>query len=184
MITNQTEETFTPEQLVCLQYANDTLSDEWADDIHRLLDDVDMDFGETNMSYFLPEPFMDLYDTVFAKQFLEALAVVYFKLFSDESFRLDSTAEELALYALLRDAEGHAESHGIEYDAEDYLDDLFEDTDFLTLFSIEKRMERSDPALQRMLGEANMEFAAWFEPFRPTVLQQLASSVPPLEASE
>jgi hypothetical protein len=184
MITNQSEKTFTPQQLVCFQYAHDTLSDEWAEDIRRLLDDVDMDFGETSMGDFLPEPFMDLYDVAFAKRFLEALAVVYFKLFSDDSLRLDSTSEELALYALLRDAEGHAESFGVEFDHEDYLDDLFEDTDFLILFSVEERMKRSNPELQRVLGEANMEFTAWFKPFRPTVLQQLASSVPPFEASE
>jgi hypothetical protein len=66
----------------------------------------------------------------------------------------------MALYALIRNAEGDE-----EFDFDDFVDEVFEDTDFLFLFNEDLNGIQHTPA-QNTLHTANLDFDDWFLPFR------------------
>jgi hypothetical protein len=103
------------------------------------------------------------YTPLFAKQFLTCLLTVAWKLTSKEKIVLASVAEEMALHALIQNAQGPTGEE--EFDFDDFIDEVFEDTDFLWLFDAEFNGIQHTPA-QATLRTANLDFDDWFRPFR------------------
>lgn len=97
-------------------------------------------FADTFAARHLPDKYLPSYDLGFLRRFLVCVVVAGWKLFDPaHEHRLACTAEELALNAIFRCAEGLLEEAGEDpVPFEDVEDVAFEDTDFATLF---------DPAL-------------------------------------
>jgi len=112
----------------------------------------------------LPERYADRYDVLFTRRFVLVLAEVT-KRFATGFAELNSVAEELAVSMVLSfteavvDAQQLHVSDGWRADLEQV---LFEDLDFEFLYG-------SDDVLQAAvteLGAVNLDFDAWFTPFR------------------
>lgn len=110
--------------------------------------------------------YVERYTPLLAKEFLVCLITVAAKLTSRADIQLASVAEEMALYALIENASGPSGEE--EFDFEDFIEEVFEDTDFLNLFDPELNGIQHMPA-QRSLGTANLDFEDWFRPFRDAV---------------
>lgn len=140
------------------------LVDHLQEDVEALMDGGAFE-GTFVMSY-LPAKYLPSYDLAFLRRFSVCVVVVGWKLFDPaHEHRLACTAEELALHAILRCAEGLLE--GAEEEPVDfgYLEDMaFEDMDFETLF---------DPSLDgiedtpsgKFLRMTNLKLREWFLPF-------------------
>lgn len=105
--------------------------------------------------------YVERYSPLFAKQFLVCLITVAAKLTSGRPFTLASVAEEMALYAIIE----NTEVDEVEYDFDDFIDEVFEDTDFLFMFEEDTNGIQHTP-IQKALGSANLDFEHWFRPFR------------------
>ena len=79
--------------------------------VERYMDDLEQlarreqPFGETSMAEDLPRKHLRLYDVEFARSFLVCTLTVALKLRSPGEHRLACTAEELALHAIVNEAE-------------------------------------------------------------------------------
>ncbi|HZP95228.1 MAG TPA: hypothetical protein VFC31_02675 [Candidatus Limnocylindria bacterium] len=107
--------------------------------------------------------YVQRYKPLFAKQFLVCLVAVAGKLTSGREFTLASVAEELALYTIIERATGPSGEE--EFDFGDFIEEVFEDTDFLWLFDEKYNGIQHTPA-QNTLRTANLDFEDWFKPFR------------------
>jgi hypothetical protein len=110
--------------------------------------------------------YVQRYTPLLAKEFLVCLITVAGKLTSGADIRLASVAEEMALHALIENASGPSGQE--EFDFDDFIDDVFEDTDFLFLFDEKLNGIQHVPA-QQSLGTTNLDFENWFRPFRDAV---------------
>ncbi|HZO93250.1 MAG TPA: hypothetical protein VFB22_05730 [Candidatus Baltobacteraceae bacterium] len=130
-------------------------------------------FRETSLSAYLPERFANRYGPLFMKKYAVAVVSVGLKMAHGEPMSLSSTAEELAFYAIVEAAKGDIELSDAgdvdEKHLDDFADSVYEDTDFLMLFSGQfDGIEDSD--LGRSIGVANLDFDEWFLPFRDDAL--------------
>jgi hypothetical protein len=104
------------------------------------------------------------------------LITVAWKLAQPEHLPLSSLAEELAAYAIIREAmarlemeeEEDAEEKGAQEETQEpfdaFLDAYFEDTDFAILF--EDRYDGIDETeVAQVLGMSSLAFDDWFLPF-------------------
>lgn len=155
--------------------AVDILVDQFLEDVNSLSEVIPgvppPDIKDTSISAFLPERYVHRYDGMFAKKFLICLIVVSWKLRSNDAHTLACTAEELALYALLREARGLLEDSGTEVDFGAFEDLAFEDMDFELLFDpawdgIEDYGNELTGGQARLV---NLRFDDWFRPFREEV---------------
>jgi len=163
MIGADLDEVLPPSHREALFAAIDTLIDEFLDDVAHLREGKP--FAETWMKTFLPEKYLHRYNQLFARQFLACLMTVAWKLTSPDPQWLACVGEELALDALLRQAEIQLDVEGEHADFGDFEDVAFEDTDFKVLFDpawdgIE------DSEVGEYLRMANLHLADWFKPFR------------------
>ncbi|MCL6613814.1 MAG: hypothetical protein K6U03_04215 [Firmicutes bacterium] len=149
-----------------LDSACDILIDTFHEDLDILMDGKDWD--ETWMSQFLPKKFRIQYDLCFAKRFLDTLLVVIWKLNDDDCWTLNSVAEEMAMAAIIKQAESLAEQKDIGFDSNYLYDGLFEDVDFELLFEPEMDGIEDDKVINRIMRYANLCFEDWFKPFRGT----------------
>jgi len=153
------------EQEEALRRATVVLLDRFFADIGHL--EAGGDFADTDMVEYLPPRFASKYDHLFAKEFLICMATVAAKLVSPRHSMLACVGEELALHALVTEADGILEARGSEVDLADLLELATEDADYELLFSMAwDGIEDSDTAREE--GMANLAFDDWFRPFRQT----------------
>jgi hypothetical protein len=152
-----------PEQEDALRSAAVVLLDRFFADIGNL--EAGGDFAYTDMVEYLPPRFLPKYDHLFAKEFLVCVATVAWKLENPGHSTLACVGEELALHALVTEAEGILEGRGAGVDLADFLELATEDADYELLFDMAwDGIEDSDSAREE--GMANLPFDDWFKPFR------------------
>ena len=152
-----------PDHRDALLAAVDRLTDEFFEDVAALL--ADGEFAETSMADDLPSRYLPRYTPLFAKQFLVCVTTVAWKLRAPGAHRLACRAEELALGALIRAAEGILSEGGGQADFDLFADTAFEDLDFELLFS--PALDGIDESQTgRYLGVGSLRFEEWFSPFR------------------
>lgn len=126
-------------------------------------------FDRIFVATYLPRPFAHRYTVGFFKKFLIAVVSVGMKMAAGDEVHLSSTAEELALNAIVDSAKIGLEV-GTVVDADPerldlFAEDLLEDRDFEMLFSPNFDGIEESPIAEE-LGVANLRFEEWFEPFR------------------
>lgn len=146
--------------------ASEVLIDLFRTDVLNLKEGESLD--ETSMYQYLPERYQHRYDLSFAQQFLDVMILVAWKIRDKGWWMLNSVAEELAMRAILHQAEVQAELEGKSFASEDLVDYIFEDTDIEFLFLPKFDGIEDDEYLVRHMGIANLHFGDWFNPFRPT----------------
>lgn len=146
-----------------LEAACEILADEYAADI-RSLERGDPS-EETSMAGYLPRKYILRYDLAFAELFKAAFGSVVNKLWAKECYVLDSTAEELALDSIVREAEVWLEEHGKHAKLDGFYDSVFWDTDFEYLFDPKMDGIETDEEIAKQMNLVNLEFDRWFVPF-------------------
>jgi hypothetical protein len=126
-------------------------------------------YAETPIGYYLPSRYEHYYDGRFARAWTTTVAVVGSKLGQPGDLTLACVAEELALYALIRQAQVLLDLREAENDEQawsDFQDRVFEDEDFLFLYNPElDGIEETKWAREH--GVVGLKFSKWFRPFDP-----------------
>ena len=165
MIGDMPDGLLSSEQKNALRSAAFVLLDRLFADVGHL--EAGGDFGDTDMVDYLPARFLPKYDHLFAKEFLVCVATVAWKLASPGHSMLACVGEELALHALVTEAEEILEARGAGVDLADLLELATEDADYELLFDMAwDGIEDSDTG--RDMRVANLAFDDWFKPFRET----------------
>ena len=144
---------------------------------------------ELALTAYLPERYAARYSPQFIKQFALCLFTVAWKLAQPAWIRPACVAEELALRALIREAEAVLEQEGRRpFDFGDFEDEAFDDLDFEYLFTPATDGIDRSPA-GAWLGMGSLAFDDWFTPFgggaapysalHPYVDDDPAASYPP-----
>jgi hypothetical protein len=126
-------------------------------------------YADTPIGSYLPSRYEQYYDGRFARDWTTTVAVVGWKLAQPSEVTLACVAEELALFALIRQARmlldlGERESD--EQAWSDFRDLVFEDEDFLFLFNPElDGIEETEWAREHAV--VGLKFSEWFRPFDP-----------------
>lgn len=153
-----------PRQWRWIKAAADVLVDLYHQDLQALMDGESWD--DTHFSGDLPRRFNRHYDLRFAKQFLDVVMAVAWKIHDKGYWLLNSVAEELAMRAILNMAVVQAELEGGKFDPNDVFDAVFEDADFEWLLGSRWDGAEDDEEMAARLGVANLRFGEWFKPFR------------------
>jgi hypothetical protein len=126
-------------------------------------------YAATPIGSYLPSRYEQYYDGRFARDWATAVAVVGWKLAQPGDIALACVAEELALFALIRQAQvllGLHEAASDEQAWSDFRDLVFEDEDFLFLFNPQlDGIEGTEWARQHAV--VGLKFSEWFQPFDP-----------------
>src|SRR5258706_7971002 len=167
-------EVLTPREQQALLQACDWLIDHAFDEFASINEPKDV--LDTVLGSHLPERYTYRYTPLFYKKFAVCLITVAWKLAQPEHLPLSSLAEELAAYAIIREAmarlemeeEEDAEEKGAQEETQEpfdaFLDAYFEDTDFAILF--EDRYDGIDETeVAQVLGMSSLAFDDWFLPF-------------------
>lgn len=124
-------------------------------------------YADTPIGSYLPQRYEHYYDGRFARDWATTVAVVGWKLAQPGYVTLACVAEELALFALIRQAQVLLDLRELENDEQawsDFRDLAFEDEDFLFLFNSEfDGIEESDWAREHAV--VGLKFNEWFRPF-------------------
>jgi hypothetical protein len=140
--------------------------DEAFNSLEMLADDET--FADTPMASWLPRTHLLRYDAGFARRFAACLIAVAGKLTDRHPHVLASVAEEMALAAILDEAEAILEMDGIQADMRAEAEGAFQDTDFESLF--DPRWDGVEDAEEvAHLAMANLSFTEWFRPFRDEI---------------
>ncbi len=139
------------------------LLDQLTEDLAHL--DGGGDVAGTNMIRFLPPAFAPRYTARFARQVLACASAVADKLVQPGNRRLACVGEELALHALIDQAEAVLEAAGEDAGLGDFREAATEDFDCLLLFEMRFDGFEDSPAADS-LGMTNLRFEDWFKPFR------------------
>ena len=126
-------------------------------------------YADTPIGSYLPSRYEQYYDSRFARDWATTVAVVGWKLAQPNEVTLACVAEELALFALIRQAQvllDLRESESDEQAWSDFRDLVFEDEDFLFLFNPEfDGIEETEWARQHAV--VGLKFSEWLRPFDP-----------------
>jgi hypothetical protein len=126
-------------------------------------------YADTSIGSYLPSRYEHYYDGRFARDWTTTVAVVGWKLAQPGHVTLACAAEELALYALIRQAQVLLDLREEENDEQawsDFRDLAFEDEDFLFLFNPElDGIEETEWAREHAV--VGLKFSEWFRPFDP-----------------
>jgi hypothetical protein len=126
-------------------------------------------YADTSIGSYLPRRYEHYYDGRFARDWATTIAVVGWKLTQPGDVTLACVAEELALFALIRQAQMLLDLRERENDEQawnDFRDLAFEDEDFLFLFNPEfDGIEET--AWAREHAVVGLKFSEWFRPFDP-----------------
>jgi hypothetical protein len=118
------------------------------------------------LSKYLPKNYLHRYDSTLAKQFLDTVMAVAYKFQDQEAFwTLNSIAEQMAMNAILGEAEGYAENYNAKIDLAKLTDQLFCDIDFELLFDPRFDGIEDDEEFKAAHGMENLSFKDWFKPF-------------------
>lgn len=125
-------------------------------------------YADSPIGWYLPGRYEHYYDARFARDWVAAVTVVGWKLAQPSELKLSCVAEELALWALIKQAEVQLEIADEESDPDawsDFREFVFEDEDFLWLYSPElDGIEESEWGREHAV--VNLRFSEWFKPFR------------------
>ncbi len=121
--------------------------------------------ANTHLGAHLPERYLPRYNSAFFKRFAVCLVVVGQKLAERRWPGLSCVAEELALRALIEEAESALEMGGLpDFDFGYFEDEAFEDLDFEYMFQGHlDGIDRSEVAARLSMG--SLAFEDWFRPF-------------------
>jgi hypothetical protein len=126
-------------------------------------------YADTPIGSYLPSRYEHYYDGRFARDWTTTVAVVGWKLGQPGDVVLACVAEELALSALIRQAQVLLDLREHESDEQawsDFRELVFEDEDFLVLFNPElDGIEETEWARQH--AALGLRFSEWFQPFDP-----------------
>jgi hypothetical protein len=126
-------------------------------------------YADTPIGNYLPPRYEQYYNGRFARDWTTTVCVVGWKLAQSGDLTLACVAEELALFALIRQAQVLLELREEESDEQawsDFRDLAFEDEDFLFLFNAElDGIEETEWARQHAVF--GLKFNEWFTPFDP-----------------
>jgi hypothetical protein len=124
-------------------------------------------YADTPIGSYLPQRYEQYYDGRFARDWATTVAVVGWKLAQPGDVALACVAEELALFALIRQAQVLLDLREEENDDQawsDFRDLAFADEDFLFLFNPElDGIEETGWARQHAV--VGLKFNEWFRPF-------------------
>ena len=124
-------------------------------------------YADTAIAWFLPSRYEHYYDGRFARDWTITVGIVGWKLAQSDELKLSCVAEELALWALIKQAEVQLEIHDEVSDKRawgDFRDFALEDEDFLFLFTPEfDGIEETEWARQHAV--VGLKFSEWFQPF-------------------
>jgi hypothetical protein len=124
-------------------------------------------YADTPIGSYLPRRYEQYFDGRFARDWATTIAVVGWKLAQPGDVTLACVAEELALFALIRQAQMLLDLRERENDEQawnDFRDLAFEDEDFLFLFNPEfDGIEETEWARQHAM--VGLKFNEWFRPF-------------------
>jgi len=116
------------------------------------------------LSAFLPDAYLHRYDVMFAQRFLVSAVSVGLKLAQSKPAILCSVAEELALNAIIDQAEVWLELDGKRADFDEFRSRVYEDWDFELLFDPEIDGFQYSGVVAEF-AMANLAFKDWFKPF-------------------
>ena len=128
-----------------------------------------LSWHETSIDIFgyLPPKYAYRYDISLAKQFLDAVMAVAYKYFDKKNiWHLNSVAEELAFYAILKEAEILAAVDGCQLHREEIVNSVYTDNDFLLLYDPTFDGVEDDDKFKDAIGLLNLSFKDWFKPFK------------------
>lgn len=163
LIGEDADQEFPPRKREALLTGACILLDQLREDLAHL--DGGGDVTGTNMIEFLPPGFAHRYSAQFAHQFMACALAVGRKLVQPGFRRPESVGEELALHAVIAQAEAVLVAGGEDSDLEDFREAATEDFDCLLLF--ERRFDGFEDSLAaESLGTSNLRFEDWFKPFR------------------
>ena len=148
-----------------LHAAVQILTDRFLEDL-ALLEESE-DFSQTSMEGFLPRKNLRRYGPGFARRFFVCMVIVGGKLFSKKREELCCVAEELALNAIIEQAESVLEMDGTEADYSVLVDSAFQDLDFELMFQDELDGFEDTEAAKQM-GVGFLRFEDWFAQFKNT----------------
>jgi len=142
--------------------------------VERYLDDLEQlarreqPFGQTSMADDLPRKHLHLYDVEFARSFLVCTLTVALKLRAPGEHRLACTAEELALHAIVNEAEALILADPeMDDDAaanfNEFRATAFEDWDYEMLF--DAAADGIEDSTDPKADVVNLRFNDWFKPF-------------------
>lgn len=123
------------------------------------------EFNDTNMSCYLPPQFSRHYSIPFMKRLLDTAIVVEWKIKDRYRWMPSNMAEEMLLWGMLRIAEALGEGLRIEFDADELVDLLLEDTDFLMLFDSGMDGIEYETDMLKHLGIGSFHPENWFDPY-------------------
>jgi hypothetical protein len=126
------------------------------------------DFADTPMAGWLPPKHLPRYDAGFARRFAVCLVAVAGKLADRYPHFLASVAEEMALAAILDEAQAILDEEGRDADLRAEAKGASQDADFEVLFDPSVDGLEADEAVAH-LAMANLRFEDWFRPFRDEV---------------
>lgn len=153
----------TRDQRRWIRTAADMVTDLAVEDLASLVDGAAWD----NLWLFeqLPERFSRRFDSTFAKQFVDMLIVVAWKVKDRRWWCPASVAEEIAMWTILEMAVVVADMEGEEFEHGELDDEIFEDLDFRLLYDMKfDGVEDEDPDTEHM-GYGHLRFEEWFAPF-------------------
>lgn len=152
-------------QQALIEQGIEMLKDLIQDDLKSLF--ANAPFKETYLATMLPPGYYHRYDLVFVKQFYDLVLALAYK-FNDSEYlwALNSVAEELAMHAILQQAQVAAQSYREEINLTSFTDSVFKDLDFKILFDPELDGIAYDNELNKKLRLVNLRFKDWFRPFR------------------
>ena len=157
------EEVLPPSHRLALADACDRLTDLGLDDLAAVLHG-DWPVADSTVAGFLPRRYLARYTPVFLKRFVVCLITVAWKLAQPGRVPLACVAEELAAWALIREAGRVLEERDEAADFGLFTDDLYEDTDFLILF--DPRLDGLESSeVGAYLGMGYLGLKDWFVPF-------------------
>lgn len=150
-----------PALQTALETAGNALIDQFFEDICTITsagNAVTGAFAESYMAEFLPRRYLARYTTLFAKRFLVCLTIVTWKLAQPQRVPLSCVGEQLALRALIRQAELTLARDGVQPDFGAFR--LAVQTDH----NLEALFDDAKDGIEVAQEHAHLAYPAWFSP--------------------
>lgn len=171
MVGQAYQEWLTQREQKALAAGCDILIDSIFDDFTEIEDWETEGVVDSALASHLPSRYLSHYTPLFFRQFFVCIITVAWKLAQPQHLPLASVGEELAAWAIIHQAKAALEmesdsedTEAIGNDFEQFIDNYFEDLDFLFLF--DDAYDGIDKALAgKVTGMTSLSFQDWFRPF-------------------
>jgi hypothetical protein len=128
------------------------------------LAELDWPVADCYLAGHLPARYLPRYTPLLIKRFFACILTVAWKLAQPERHPLTCVAEELALRAIIVEAEGVLAEEDEDADFGAFEDEAYEDTDFEYLFT-PAADGIDDSPVGAELGMGSLDLADWLKPF-------------------